>query len=764
MAADITDVVRLLQEQSLRSEDHFNDIYQVAERIHNDIYGVAIQIHNQLEVMTGNSQKNLERQIEQDRKAEQAAKNAAAAQQKAQAQQVPDKKGGLLGGALFGLGAGIGIGSIGAGIAAFLTSLSGADSIISNLGSGENLKKLMINIAEGLEAFSGRNLVALGALMGPAALFGAVPLLSGMGSGIGIAAIGMGIAAFFTALAAGDLTIEKMSASGESISKLMKNVGQGIKSLLDSGAGLVVGGLFATGALFGALPRGVKTSAKAAIGIAAIGAGIAAFFTALGAGDYAISAMGANGESLGKMITNIIDPIKMIISDKDLTIGFGALFAAGAIFGPVAAMAGGKRGGKAEVGTMTGLAAVGAGISAFFASFALADTGIKALGSDGSRFKTLLSNIIQPLKEFLGDENLKSLLAGAAIAGGIAGLAGATGAGLVAIAAGAGGFVGGMAAVGLGIGAFFAGLSLGDMLINSEAGKNLGGLLKNVSESVKNLGGVDWNNVSNAGDGLASLGVGLAAFFGADIFKKGTDEIASIYRAAKDGILGLFGIDAATSKSPIQQMLDSLKPLETMDMKLIGNIDILAGAMDKLFSVFEKISNYQMADDFLKNMAKNFVSLGKTLRMIPYLVEGGEMQDDGSNWISRRLGTKSINFGTGLKNIKQEHIRELEKGISALQTALGFGIMPAQPALAGGLTDAAVRGSAASQSPALMKLEAMVTEQQRTNELLSQMQGSSVNVIGDTSGDTNVQTTVLGGGRNGHPHAINQGAASLPSR
>ena len=162
--------------------------------------------------------------------------------------------GGFLGGKGLGAilgGAGIGIGAAGAGVGAFFMGLAGAEAIMQKFGGGDNLKKLLINLGEGLEGLGGNGLKAIGAVLATGAIFGA--LGKGFSAGAGIALMGAGIAGFFTALAASDKAMEMMdSGGGKNISAFLKNFGEALGSL--SNEGLVkLGGLMAGGGALAAL-------------------------------------------------------------------------------------------------------------------------------------------------------------------------------------------------------------------------------------------------------------------------------------------------------------------------------------------------------------------------------------------------------------------------------------------------------------------------------------------------------------------------------
>ena len=285
-------------------------------------------------------------------------------------------------------GGGIGIGAAGAGLGAFFMGLAGAEGIMAKFGGGDNLKKLLTNLAEGLSAFSTRDLMALGAVLGAGALFGAVPGLTGIGAGIGVGVMGAGIAAFFSALAGGDMAIGAMEATGKNLSVFMQNFAEGLGALNNDEL-IAVGGLLATGAAFGAL-FGVGASAKAAVGITAIGAGIAGFFGALGVGDKLTQMMQVDGSSLAKLMKNVGEALGAF--NVDSLKALGAAMAGGALlglFGPVVA-------GSAALG----IGLIGTGIGAFLAGLAGVAKLASWIGVDGSSLKGLLSNVAEGLMPF----------------------------------------------------------------------------------------------------------------------------------------------------------------------------------------------------------------------------------------------------------------------------------------------------------------------------------------------------------------------------
>lgn len=287
-----------------------------------------------------------------------------------------------IGAALGGLGAlAGGLGSAGTGIGAFFLGLAGAEAIMSKFGNGENLKALLTNLAEGLSAFSGPQFLALGSLFAGASLFGVVAGSGSFKGGLGIAAIGAGIAAFLVEMSVADAAMKAWGGDGSALTTFMGNLSTALNSLTSVSGGSL-GALFAAGGLFGAV-AGPVASAKATIGIAAIGAGIAAFFTALAVGDMAISEMQATGASLKTLVGNVVDSISLFTGDAAVAIG--ALLATGGIFGP------------GMIGAAVGMGAIGTGIGLFFTGLAAGDAGITAManltgGEPGEGFKKLLVN------------------------------------------------------------------------------------------------------------------------------------------------------------------------------------------------------------------------------------------------------------------------------------------------------------------------------------------------------------------------------------
>lgn len=143
-------------------------------------------------------------------------------------------------GALFGIGktagATIGMVGVGVGIAGFLTAMAGMDAAAMKFGAdGSTMKSIMVNVAEGLNAFKGDSLKSMGALLGAGALFGIVSGYAGpkvaFGVPVGLTLIGAGLAGFLGAFAGIGAIANWMGTNGSSIKEIMINIGAGLAAL-----------------------------------------------------------------------------------------------------------------------------------------------------------------------------------------------------------------------------------------------------------------------------------------------------------------------------------------------------------------------------------------------------------------------------------------------------------------------------------------------------------------------------------------------------
>lgn len=117
----------------------------------------------------------------------------------------------------------LGMGFMGLGIGGFMAGLATGSKGIEMLGTdGEGMKSMMINMAEGLGAFSAQSLVALGAL------FAAGALLNPVKSVAGITAVGLGVAGFFGALSGVSTLIGEYTDGGEGLKQMLINTAEGM--------------------------------------------------------------------------------------------------------------------------------------------------------------------------------------------------------------------------------------------------------------------------------------------------------------------------------------------------------------------------------------------------------------------------------------------------------------------------------------------------------------------------------------------------------
>ena len=138
----------------------------------------------------------------------------------------------LAAGIIFPKGTAKGLVAVGVGMAGFFTALAGADALMSMMGGdqGENLKKLLTNIAGGLSAFGSKEFAALGAAMGSGALLALFPG-GAQAAALGIGAIGVGIGAFITSLAGFSKLGAVLGVDGSAFKTLVTNIAGGLSEL-----------------------------------------------------------------------------------------------------------------------------------------------------------------------------------------------------------------------------------------------------------------------------------------------------------------------------------------------------------------------------------------------------------------------------------------------------------------------------------------------------------------------------------------------------
>ena len=287
-----------------------------------------------------------------------------------------------------------GLGAAGAGLGAFFLGLAGSEAIMAKFGNGANMKAMLTNLAEGLSAFSTRDLMAIGALLGTGALFGAVPLMSGMGAGIGMAAVGLGLGGFFGGLALGDAAAGYLKTDGSHLKVLMQNLAEGLGAFSNENM-IALGALLGAGALFGAV-GGVGNAMQAAVGMSMFGLGIGGFFGGLALGDAAGTYLQSDGSTLKTLMINLAEGLDAF-SGRNM-VALGALLGAGALFG--------SAGGTAALG----MTAIGLGLAGFLGAFSTVTDMLGFFGVDGSGARDMMVNIGAGLQE-LGKVDAGNILA-----------------------------------------------------------------------------------------------------------------------------------------------------------------------------------------------------------------------------------------------------------------------------------------------------------------------------------------------------------------
>lgn len=218
----------------------------------------------------------------------------------------------LLGSLAGAVGTGVSIAAIGAGIGGFITGIAAGGAAAEALGGGEGIKNLLVNLGEGLNSFSGEGLLALGALLAPGMLFGAISgpgkaLKRGGGAAIGMTMIGTGIGGFLAGLSAGG-KLSEMIGSAQGIRDLLLAVGEGLGAFSEQSL-VALATALAPGMLFGAVagPGGAATAGVGAgIGMTLIGAGIGGFLLALSGAARIIEEFGGS-ESLKTFLINFAE-------------------------------------------------------------------------------------------------------------------------------------------------------------------------------------------------------------------------------------------------------------------------------------------------------------------------------------------------------------------------------------------------------------------------------------------------------------------------
>jgi len=159
----------------------------------------------------------------------------------------------------------LGMTAIGAGLGGFMSALATTGGLSAMAGfDGQGFATTAGNIAEGLGAFSDRDMKGLAGLFAVGSIFGAIPgglAVQGMAA-LGATAMGLGIGGFISGIALGGGIAGLVGADGTGTKNILVNVATGMKAF-----------------------NGIKGDnfEKLGLGMTGLGAGIGALFVALGA-------------------------------------------------------------------------------------------------------------------------------------------------------------------------------------------------------------------------------------------------------------------------------------------------------------------------------------------------------------------------------------------------------------------------------------------------------------------------------------------------
>ena len=294
-----------------------------------------------------------------------------------------------------------GMTAVGAGLAGFFLGILAAEGF-AKMGNaagldGSNLKTLINNFVGAFQETSTAGLIAVGALLAVGATIGATLGAKGaVGVALGMTGVGAGLAGFFGGLMLADKFAETLGTDipGAKLSIMMKNFMGAFDGASDAGL-IALGALLIVGAGLGVASPAVALSA--ALGMTAVGAGLAVFFGGLMLADKFAETLGTDvpGAKLSTMMKNFFSAMN---EADDITLkAVGLLLIAGAAIGIALP-------GVGPLGVAIGMTALGAGLAGFFGGLLLADVAISKLGGAdaGAGIATLLTNLGKGLGGFVG--------------------------------------------------------------------------------------------------------------------------------------------------------------------------------------------------------------------------------------------------------------------------------------------------------------------------------------------------------------------------
>ena len=210
-----------------------------------------------------------------------------------------------------------GMTAIGAGLVGFFGGLiiaeKGAEFVMGDvmaMNPGENIAKLMQSFLSSFKGVGVEGITALGLILAAGAIIGLKKGISGgLSVAIGMTGIGAGIAGFFGGLSLAESLMEKVSdwtgakvSDGATLSTFMQNFAKALDGMSDKSL-KILGGMLVAGAAIGVALPGVGPLGVA-LGMTALGAGLAGFFAGLSMADFVASKAGT-GENLKQLMTNL---------------------------------------------------------------------------------------------------------------------------------------------------------------------------------------------------------------------------------------------------------------------------------------------------------------------------------------------------------------------------------------------------------------------------------------------------------------------------
>jgi len=553
-----------------------------------------------------------------------------------------------------GLGLGVGIAAVGAGLAGFIAAITGVGSLSF---TGENLPEQAKNIALGMNEFAkmdNRAVAMIGGLLAGGVILSKFSGITGLVKApIGMAAVGLGLGGFMAGLAAASEGMDFVGLDLDAFPEQAGNLVAGMNELsgLNDKALIIMGSMIGAGVLLSQFKGGVGGVTKAAVGMTAVGLGIGGFMAGVAAaGDLT----GFTGENFATQTKNMVAGIKELESLSEASVA-GLVLLAGA-----GAIVGGKN--PLTVGfAASGMGLAGFGIGAFITGIMAPSAIAGELGGDmsnwdGSTFASQMGNLATGFKHFEGLND--STKAGLAILAGAGAIVGGKNPLTVGFAAS------GMGLAGFGLGAFVAGFfAAGDVAKALGAdGSGFATMMENITRGIEKAGSIDIPEDNFAGykEAMKNLSSGLTSF-AVESLKKNLADAGS-------AILKFFGFGNAEAGDPIRQVVNSLEGVNTDELaKSAFALNNVATALDRI----GKVNLGDVGVNFEK-FAKSLLGTTPLLHLLYYGGEYGAGWFDGLKEVSldKKYSLQALMKDGTLGNLKEgsqamgEILRSLNMGMS----------------------------------------------------------------------------------------------------